>query len=312
MAETKPTLGAAPAQSAERRTALAFLLPNLTGFLLFTAGPVLAAVGLSLFSWDLLGAPQWRGLQNFATLLGFHATGEGWRPNDPEFWHYLGNTFFLLLNLPLNMAGSLLLAMALNRRLRGIWLYRLVFFMPSILAGVAIYYLWRWMYNPQFGLFNSLLALAGVEGPQWLLDEHWVKPALMLMQSWMTVGGTSMILYLAALQGVPSELYEAAEIDGAGWWARLRYVVWPSVRPVTFFVLTMGFIHGLQSGVDAVYVMTGGGPYGASTNLGFYIYRKAFVEFQMGYAAAISLVLFAIIFAVTAVNWRKGGRVELS
>jgi multiple sugar transport system permease protein len=310
MAEAKPTLGVAP--GAERRAALFFLAPNLAGFLLFTAGPVLAAVGLSLFSWDLLGAPRWRGLENFVRLLGFHAAGGGWHANDPEFWHYLGNTFFLLLNLPVNVVGSLVLAMALNRRLRGIWLYRLVFFFPSILAGVAIYYLWRWMYNPQFGLFNSLLGLVGVAGPQWLLDEHWVKPALMLMQSWMTVGGTSMILYLAALQGVPPELHEAAEIDGAGWWARFRAVVWPSVRPVTFFVFTMGFIQGLQSGVDAVYVMTNGGPYGASTNLGFYIYRKAFVEFQMGYAAAIALVLFAIIFAVTAVNWRKGGGVELA
>jgi len=132
------------------------------------------------------------------------------------------------------------------------------------------------------------------------------------MQSWMSVGGTAMILYLAALQGVPAELYEAAEIDGAGWWARLRAIVWPSVRPVTFFVFTMGLIQGLQSGVDAVYVMTGGGPYGASTNLGYYIYRKAFVEFKMGYAAAIALVLFAIIFVATAANWRKGGRVELA
>jgi len=297
--------------SSERRTAFWFLLPNITGFLLFTAWPVLAALLLSFSSWDLLTPPRWLGLGNFAQLLGFHATADGWVANDAEFWQYLGNTFFMLLNLPVNMAGSLLLAMALNRKLAGAYAYRLVFFLPSILAGIAIYYLWRWMYNPQFGLFNAVLSLIGIDGPNWLLHEGWSKPAIMFMQSWMAVGGTSMILYLAALQSVPRELYEAAEIDGAGAWARFRAVTWPGVRPVTFFILTMGIIHGLQHGVDAVYVMTHGGPYGASTNLGFYIYRKAFVEFQMGYAATIALVLFAIILGITLVNWKKGGRIEL-
>jgi len=292
------------------RAALPFLLPNIAGFLLFTAWPVVATLLLSLCSWDMLTPPRWIGFDNFGELLGFHRGPDGWLANDPDFWKYLGNTLFMLLNLPLNIAGSLLLAMALNRRLRGAQAYRLLFFLPSILAGVPIYYLWRWLYNPQFGLFNSLLGLAGIAGPAWLQDAAWAKPAIMLMQSWMTVGGTSMVLYLAALQGVPRDLYEAAEIDGAGWWQQFRAVTWPGVRPVTFFIFTIGVIHGLQYGVDAVYVMTQGGPYGASTNLGFYIYRKAFVEFQMGYAAAIALVLFALIFTFTLLNWKKGGRVE--
>jgi multiple sugar transport system permease protein len=296
----------------DRRAALWFLLPNLAGFLLFTAWPVLAALLLSFSSWDLLTPPRWLGLGNFVHLLGFHAVAGGWVPNDPEFWKYLGNTFFMLLSLPVNMAASLLLALALNRRITGAYAYRLVFFLPSILSGIAIYYLWRWMYNPQFGLFNALLSLVGIPGPNWLLHEAWSKPAIMFMQSWMTVGGTSMILYLAALQGVPRELHEAAEIDGAGPWVRFRVVTWPSLRPVSFFILTMGIIHGLQHGVDAVYVMTQGGPYGASTNLGFYIYRKAFIDFQMGYAAAIALVLFALILGLTLLNWKKGGRLELN
>ena len=294
------------------RAAAAFLLPNFVGFLLFTAWPVLAACALSLSSWDLLTPPRWLGLDNFVELLGFHAGEDGWVPNDAEFWKCLGNTLFMLLNLPLNMAGSLLLAMALNRRLRGTYAYRLVFFPPSILAGVAVFYLWRWMYNPEFGLLNALLAQVGIDGPNWLLDAAWVKPALMLMQSWMAIGGTSMILYLAALQGVPGELYEAAEIDGANSWQQFRAVTWPGVRTVTFFIFTMGVIHGLHYGVDAVYVMTQGGPYGASTNLGFYIYRKAFVEFQMGYAAAIALALFAITLTFTLIHWKRGGRVELN
>lgn len=294
------------------RAAAAFLLPNLVGFMLFTAWPVAAAVMLSLCSWDLLTPPRWLGLENFVELLGFHPGENGWVPNDPEFWKYFGNTLFMLLNLPFNMAGSLLLAMALNRRLRGTWVYRLIFFLPSILSGVAIYYLWRWMFNPEFGSINALLAHAGIAGPNWLLDARWVKPALMLMQSWMAVGGTSMVLYLAALQTVPLELYEAAEIDGANAWQRFRAVTWPGVRTVTFFIFTMGVIHGLHTGVDAVYVMTQGGPYGASTNLGFYVYQKAFEEFQMGYAVAIALVLFAVTLTFTLINWKRGGRVEIN
>jgi len=289
-----------------------FLLPNLLGFLAFTAFPVVAAIGLAFVSWDVLSPPRWVGLGNFIDLLGFHRTSAGWVANDPEFWRYLGNTLFFLLNLPINVAGSLLLAMALDRKLRGQRLYRLVFFLPSILAGVAVYYLWRWIYNPEFGLFNSLLGMVGIEGPAWLLDARWAKPAIMLMQTWMSVGGTAMILYLAALQGVPKELYEAAEMDGAGPWARFLAVTWPGVRPVTFFIVTMGLIHGLQSGVDAIFVMTQGGPYGSTTNLGFYIYRKAFVDFEMGTAATIALVLFGIILGVTLLHWRKGGRVELA
>lgn len=300
-----------PKARTDLRPALGFLAPNITGFLLFTAWPVAAALVLSLFSWDMLSAPRWLGLQNFIRLLGFHETALGWKANDPEFWRYLWNTVFMLFNLPVNIIGSLLLAMALNRKLKGIYLYRLMYFLPSILAGVAIYYLWRWMYNPQYGLLNALLHEVGINGPQWLLNQYWVKPAIMLMQSWMAVGGTSMILYLAALQNVPAELYEAAAIDGAGPWRQFTSITWPCVAPVTFFVFTMGLIRGLQSGVDAVYIMTAGGPYGSSTNLGYYIYEKAFVEFKMGYAATIALVLFAIIFSLTALNWKRGGRVEL-
>lgn len=292
--------------------ALPFLLPNIGGFVLFTAWPVFAAVGLSFCSWDLLSPPRWTGFENFAQLLGFHRTSSGWSPNDPDFWRYLGNTLFMVLNLPFNIAGSLLLAMALNRHIAGARLYRVLFFLPSILSGVAIYFLWRWMYNPEFGLFNQVLGLFGLPQPRWLLDPLLAKPAIMLMQSWMAVGGTAMVLYLAALQQVPRDLHEAASIDGAGPWQRFWAVTWPSLRPVTFFILTMGIIHNLQSGVDAVYVMTQGGPHGASTNLGFYIYRKAFIEFEMGYAASIALVLFGLILALTTLNWRKGGRVELN
>ena len=287
---------------------LLFLLPNIVGFLLFTAGPVVVSFLLSFSSWDLLTPPHWAGLANFRGLLGFHGSPEGVRANDPAFWKYLGNTFFMLLALPFHMAGSLGLAMILNRKIRFASLYRLVFFLPSILAGVAIYYLWRWMYNPEFGLVNGVLALFRVAGPHWLADPRWAKPALMLMGMWMSVGGTSMILYLAALQNVPQELYEAASIDGANRWQQFRVVTFPSVAPVTFFILTMGIIGGLQSGFDSAYIMTGGGPFGATTTISYYIYTKAYVLFQMGYAAAIGWILFLIALAITLLNWKRGGQ----
>ena len=291
-----------------RRIALCFLLPNLIGFLAFTLWPVIAALGLSFTSWDLLTPPRWVGVDNFRQLLGFHRDVGGWVANDPLFWQYLRNTFFLMLGLPINMAGSLWLALLLNRKLRGTYLYRLVFFFPSILSGVAIFYLWRWIYNTDYGLLNTLLATLGIDGPNWLGSTRWAKPALMLMGTWMSVGGTSMILYLAALQNVPKELHEAAHVDGANAWQRFWIVTWPSIMPVTFFIFTMGLIHGLQSGFDSAFIMTGGGPNGATTTIGFYIYQKAYLRFEMGYASAVAWVLFLLILAFTLLNWRRGGR----
>jgi multiple sugar transport system permease protein len=285
---------------------MAFLVPNLAGFALFTAWPVLAALLLSFTAWDLLTPPKFAGLDNYSDLLGFRMTPDGLRANDPRFWKYLGNTIFLMLSLPVNVGASLFLAILLNQKIRGTYFYRLLFFLPSILSGVAIFYLWRWMYNPDYGLVNQVIAIFGVEGPRWLTDPLWAKPALMLMGCWLGAGGTSMVLYLAALQNVPLELYEAAQIDGANGWQRFRRITWPSVAPVTFFIVTMGLIHGFQSGFEAAYIMTGGGPFGATTTIGYYIYNMAYVHFEMGYAAAIACVLFVIVLAVTLFNWRHG------
>lgn len=292
----------------ETTAAICFLLPNIVGFFLFTFWPVIAAFLLGFTHWDLLTAPRWIGLDNFSELLGFYHSPEGWRANDPDFWKFLGNTFYLMIGLPLTMAASLGLALVLNKKLKFTYAYRLVFFLPSILAGVAIFYLWRWIYNPDYGLFNAALGLVGIEGPAWLTDVRWAKPALIIMGLWLGAGGTSMILYLAALQGVSRELYEAAEIDGAGKWAQFLAITWPGVMPVTFFIFVMGIIGGLQGGFEMAYIMTQGGPFGATTTIGYYIYTMAYENFQMGYAAAIAWVLFVIIFAITVVNWRYGGK----
>lgn len=292
--------------------ALAFLLPSFIGFLLFTLWPVVATFLLSFTSWDVLTPPRWVGWSNFENLLGFRHGAEGWSANDSEFWKYFGNTMFLLLSLPLTMICSLALALLLNRKIRFAYGYRLIFFLPSILAGIAIFYLWKWIYHPDYGLINAFLAHFHIVGPKWLADAQWAKPSLILMGVWLTAGGQSMLIYLAALQGIPADLYEAAKIDGANSWQRFRAVTWPALAPVTFFILVMGVINGLQGGVESAYVMTQGGPEGSTTTLGYYIYSKAYEQFQMGYAAAIAWILFVVVLGVTILNWRFGRKDALS
>jgi multiple sugar transport system permease protein len=274
-----------------------FLLPNLAGFLLFTSLPVAAALVLSLFDWDLFTQPRFAGLHNFAALA-----------RDAEFRRYAFNTGFLMMAIPVNMMGALLLAVALNQKLRGIVVFRTVYFLPSIMAGVGTYLLWRWLYNPDYGLINTALRAVGIDGPKWLLDPNWAKPAIMLMGFWTAVGGTNMVLYLAALQNVPADLYEAAAIDGANAWRRFWAITWPMVRPTTFFIFTMSLIGGFQGGFEEAFIMTGGGPAGATTTVMFYIYNHAFAWNHMGYAAAMACVLFAAVFVVTLAAWRYGNR----
>jgi len=288
----------------EALAAYVFLMPNLIGFLVFTSIPVLASLGLSFVKWDLLsGDPQFVGIANFTELL-----------HDPFFLKYCWNTVYLMMAIPLGMAGSLLLAIALNQRLKGTIIFRTVYFLPTICSGVAIFMLWRLIYNSNFGLFNMMIDQFGdflglrLIGPNWLTDVNWAKPALIIMNVWQTVGGSNMILYLAALQGVPRDLYDAAEVDGANSWQKFWAVTWPQISPTTFFIAIMSLIGGFQAGFDQAYIMTGGGPDGSTTTIIYYIFKNAFEWYHMGYAAAISWVLFLIIFVFTLFNWRFYGR----
>ncbi|MBI4025816.1 MAG: sugar ABC transporter permease [Verrucomicrobia bacterium] len=282
----------------QTRIAWLFLLPNLLGFLAFTLLPVLASFGLAFCSWDLFSPPKFVGLKNLVQLAG-----------NPRFWHYLYNTLFLMLGIPFSMLGSLFLAMLLDQKLRARAFFRLAFFIPSIVSGVGILILWKWIFNPDYGLANNLLWSAlHIQGPKWLESNSWAKPALMIMSFWATVGGPNMILYLAALQGVNPELYEAADLDGANGWQRFWSITWPMVSPTTFFILIMGVIGGLEGGFDAAYVMTKGGPAGATTTLSYFIYQNAFQFFYMGKAAAVSWTLFLMVLGFTLLNWRFGGR----
>lgn len=289
--------------SKETFAAYCFLLPNFIGFLVFTSLPVLASLGLSFVHWDLFSPPKFAGLENFTRLF-----------KDPFFWKFCWNTVCLMAAIPISMAGSLFLALALNRKLKGIVFFRSVYFLPTICSGVAIYMLWRILYNADFGLFNMTIVKIGeiihlpLKGPNWLTDEAWAKPALIIMGVWGTVGGYNMILYLAALQGVPRDLYEAAQIDGANSWQKFWHVTWPQISPTTFFIATMSIIGGFQAGFDPAFIMTGGGPNGATTTIIYYLFNNAFQWHQMGYAAAIAWVLFIIIFAVTLWQWRTFGK----
>lgn len=301
-------------------TAYLFLAPNLIGFLVFTSIPVFASLYFAFTRWDLFHPPRFVGVENFVSLLGFTRSSEEtinvlgiarlpYEPNDPFFWQYLYNTVYLMLAIPVTLAGSLTLAIALNQKIRGVVVYRTLYFLPSVTSGVAVLVLWKWLYNTDLGAINMLLSSLGVQNPpDWLGSSQWAKPALMLMGFVMGVGGSSMILYLAALQGVPRELYEAATIDGAGGWQQFRRITWPLISPTTFFLAIMSIIGGFQGGFMQAYVMTGGGPAGSTTTLEFYIYNKAFTVFNMGYASAIAWFLFVVILGLSLLTWKVGGR----
>jgi multiple sugar transport system permease protein len=318
----------------EFRAALGFLLPNFLGFAIFTAGPVLFSLAISLSNWHLHRTVpfQWIGFDNFIELL-----------RDRNFWLYSINTVYLMLGMPIAIIGSLFLAILLTQRLRGIVVYRTLFYLPAFTSGVAIMLLWKALYNPEFGAFNAAInwALdtlhinglvrafggAGVSAPTWLLSTknlwgvavervqltpaQWglgARDALIIMGIWIAIGGNNMLLYLAGISNVPTELVEAAQLDGAGRWAIFRNVTWPQLAPTTFFIVVMSFIGGFQGGFEQARVMTLGGPANTTTTLAYYIYTKAFEEFQIGYAAALSWILFSAIFVITIVNWRLGAK----
>ncbi len=314
--------------------ALFFLLPNFLGFMVFTIGPVLFSLFVSFSNWNLQRSIsfQWIGLKNYVDLI-----------HDSDFWLYFINTGYLMLGMPVAILGSLILALLLSQKLRGIVAYRTLFYLPTFTSGVALYILWKALYNPDFGPVNAVInwALAHfginplltalghkpISAPQWLLStknllgldveqvrltlRQWglgARDAIIVMGVWVGIGGNNMLLYLAGISNIPPELTEAAQIDGAGRWAIFRHVIWPQLAPTTFFIVVMSFIGGLQGGFEQARVMTGGGPAGTTTTLSYYIYNKAFEEFDIGYSCSIAWVLFLIIFVVTVINWKFGSR----
>jgi multiple sugar transport system permease protein len=276
-------------------TGYLFISPVVLGYLIWVAGPMLVAVWLSLTDWDMLRPATFVGLENYRTML-----------QDDLFWKSLAVTFyFTLVSVPLSLACSFIVALLMNVNVRGISFFRLLFYLPSIVPAVANAVLWVWVLNSEFGLLNTQLNWLGLPKILWLQDPNWAMPALIVMSLW-AIGG-AMITFLAGLQGIPQHLYESAEIDGANYWSRFRHVTIPMMSPVIFFNLVIGLISALQTFTQG-YLMTRGGPQDATLFYGLYIYRSAFRDFKMGYAAALSWVLFAIVLLLSIFVFRYLGR----
>jgi len=271
-----------------------FISPVVLGYLIWVAGPMMIAIWLSLTDWDLLRPPHFVGLENYRTMF-----------QDDLFWKSLRVTFyFTLVSVPLSLVLSFAVAMLMNVRVRGIAFFRVLFYMPSIVPAVANAVLWVWVLNSEFGLLNVLLRWLGLPKVLWLQDPAWAMPSLIVMSLW-AIGG-AMVIYLAGLQGIPQHLYDAAEIDGANAWHRFRHVTIPMMSPVIFFNLVIGLVAALQTFTQG-YLITQGGPENSTLFYGLYIYRRAFTDFKMGYAAALSWVLFAIVLALSLIVFRYLG-----
>ncbi|WP_433297458.1 carbohydrate ABC transporter permease [Pseudonocardia sp. CA-142604] len=268
-----------------------FLLPSLIGFVIFTAGPVIAAGVISLLEWNLFSPPSWAGLRNFARLGG-----------DPTFWSALGNTaYFTFASVPLTILVSLTLALLLNQGLRRVAVFRSLLLLPYATITVAVAFVWIWLYIPDGGLINAVLGLVGITGPEWLVSETWAMPALIAMSVWKSFG-FGMVVFLAGLQAIPQQLYEAATVDGSNAWQRFRNITLPMLSPAAFFVVVTSIIGSFQV-FDQALIMTNGGPGSETTTLVMYIYRTGFENYDEGYAAAQSLVLFAFIAVITAIQF---------
>jgi multiple sugar transport system permease protein len=268
-----------------------FLLPGLGGLLIFTIMPILASLVLTLFQWDLLTAPRFVGLDNYGALL-----------QDRAFWDALRHTLtFIIGYLPLVLILGLAVSLALNAPLRGIGIIRSAFFLPVVSSWVAVALLWSWLFNPRYGLVNYGLSLIGIAGPGWLFDPHWAMPAIILTSVWKDLGFV-VVIFLAGLQAIPQDYYEAAGLDGAGRWAQLWHITLPLLRPTTFFVTIISLINAFQV-FDQVWVMTEGGPAGSTSVLVEQVVRHAFSYGEMGYAATISWAIFAMVFVVTLLQF---------
>ena len=269
-----------------------FLLPNFIGFLVFMMFPILFAFYIMLTNWSLSGTPEFVGLQNFRTMWG-----------DRLFWQSLKNSFYYtFVAVPSGIFIAFWLALALNRKMRGILFFRTVYFLPQITLTVAAAIIWRWIYQPDIGLFNYLLGLIGIDGPNWIHHTKWAMPSVIIMSNWQGIG-FAMLILLAGLQGIPEEYYEAAAIDGATPWQRMRFVTLPMLSPALFFVVVTSLIGAFQA-FDQFFVLTEGGPANATTPLTLYIFNNAFEFFKMGYGAALAAVLFIIILIITIIQWQ--------
>jgi multiple sugar transport system permease protein len=271
--------------------------PWLIGFVCLTLGPMVFSFVISLMRWDMITPPKWVGFGNYATIF----------VDDFRFRKSLSVTaMYAGLSLPLGITGSLLVALLLNMNVRGMRFFRSMFYLPAILPGVAVTMLWMWILKPQGGVLNYLLGWLHISPKPWLADPRWALPSFVIMSLWGIGGG--MIIYLAGLQSVPTQLYEAAEIDGANSWKRFWTITLPMISPTLFFNLVMGIIGSFQVFTSSYILTPGGGPGYSTLFYVLYLYQKAFRYLQMGYASALAWILFAIVLLLTLIVFRTSAK----
>ena len=281
----------------EALTGFLFASPWLLGFLVFGLIPILLSMYYSLCRYDVLRPPMFIGLENYKYLFTESST----------FYESIYNTlYYTIFRVPLVVIGSLLLAMLVERQRPGVNVVRTIYYLPSIVSGVALSVIWLWMYNPQHGLVNEGLRALGVETPPlWLESETWSKPAIVLMGLW-SIGGGRMIVFIAGLNSIPRHLYESAEIDGAGWWVRFRHITIPQISSILFLLTITEIITSFQVFTEA-YIMTSGGPVDSTLFYNLELYNKAFLDYEMGLASALAWILFAGTLLVTLLLFKVVG-----
>ncbi len=268
-----------------------YLLPVIVILFVFHVFPIFMALGVSFYEWDLIGKPEFVGAGNYTRLF-----------DDPMFWKSIWNTiYYAAVSIPLTIFLSMGIAILLNNPIKGLGFYRTAYFIPVVTSINAVAIVWNFIYHPDFGLLNKILGLFGISPIAWLQDPNWAMPAIILMSVWKGLGN-NIIIFLTGLQNIPKHLYEAARIDGANRWQQFRHITWPMLSPTTFFIFTMSVIGSFQV-FSQVYMMTPrGGPLKSTMVVVYYLYRKAFDQFEFGYALAMAFVLFLIIFACTLFN----------
>lgn len=276
-----------------------FMSPWLIGFLGLFVGPGLYSLFLSFTKYDVMSAPEFVGIKNYVDMF----------TKDDLFWSSLGRTaYYAVVSVPLSVLGSMIVAILLNTKLRGITIFRTLFFMPSLVPLVATIILFKWLLNSDFGLVNQGLRGVGVQNPPgWFADSGWAIPSLILIRLWGSIGGTQMIIFLAGLQGIPTELYDAAAIDGANSWQSTRHVTLPLLTPTIFFNTILGIIGAMQT-FAAAFIATEGGPGFATWFFALHIWKQAFDYFNMGYAAALAWFFAILIVVITVIQLRISRR----
>jgi multiple sugar transport system permease protein len=268
-----------------------FISAPILGYLLFAFIPLSFSLYASFTKYTGYNAPVFQGAANYTRLF----------TDDPLFWKTLFNTLYSALGIPLGMALALGIAIALNQKIRGIYFFRTIFFLPTVCSVVAMTLLWKWIFNSEYGLLNNMLSIIGIHGPAWLSSERWAMPAMIIQGAWSGLG-FNMVMFLAAIQNVPASLYEAAEIDGANGWKRFLNITIPCISPTTLYILITMFISFMQD-FPRFQIMTEGGPNYSTTTIVYYLFQNAFRYMDMGYASAMSWILGILIMAITLLNF---------